>query len=131
MIGIDTNILVRYITHDEPGQARAAIKLLESLSTESRGFVSLVVIAELVWVLTSFYSFEKLEIVRVIETLLLSEVLTVERSDLAWQALRKFTAVSAGFSACLIDECGQAAACEYTLKFDKRALTSGMRLLKD
>lgn|ERR1700722_9685084 len=129
MIGIDTNILVRYITHDEPGQARAAIKSLESLSTESRGFVSL--IAELVWVLTSFYSFEKLEIVRVLETLLLSEVLTVERSDLAWQALRKFTAVSAGFSDCLIEECGQAAACEYTLTFDKRALTSGMRLLKD
>ena len=80
---------------------------------------------------TSFYSFEKLEIVRVLETLLLSEVLTVERSDLAWQALRKFTAVSAGFSDCLIEECGQAAACEYTLTFDKRALTSGMRLLKD
>jgi predicted nucleic-acid-binding protein len=129
MIGIDTNILVRYITHDEPGQARAAIKSLESLSTESRGFVSL--IAELVWVLTSFYSFEKLEIVRVLETLLLSEVLTVERSDLAWQALRKLTAVSAGFSDCLIEGCGQAAGCEYTLTFDKRALTSGMRLLKD
>jgi predicted nucleic-acid-binding protein len=131
MIGLDTNILVRYITHDDFRQTRTAIKLLDSLNSESRGFVSLTVIAELVWVLTSLYSFEKHEIVHVLETLLLSDVLTIERSDLAWQALRKFTTVSAGFSDCLIEVCGQAATCRYTLTFDKRALTSGMRLLED
>lgn len=131
MIGLDTNILVRYITHDDPRQTRAAIKLLESLDSESRAFVSLVMVAELVWVLTSLYSFEKHEIVRVLETLLLSDVLTIERSDLAWLALRKFTTVSADFSDCLIETCGQAAGCQYTLTFDRRALMTGMRLLDE
>jgi len=131
MTGLDTNILVRYITHDDPRQTRAAIRLMTSLTAESRGFIALIVIAELVWVLTSFYSFEKHEVVQVLEMLLLSDVLVIERSDLAWQALRKYKTVTAGFSDCLIEVCGRAAGCQFTFTFDKRALTGGMRLLEE
>jgi len=130
MIGLDTIVIVRYLTHDDPHQTAAAIKLLNSLSAEAPGFVSLVVIVELVWVLESFYRAEKSEIERVVETLLSNDSLVIERSEVVWQALRKFTKSRAGFSDCLIEHCGSAAECEYTVTFDKRATGAGMRLLQ-
>ena len=51
MIGLDTNIVVRYLTHDDAAQTAAAVRVMDSLSQDSPGFLSLIVIAELVWVL--------------------------------------------------------------------------------
>ena len=131
MIGLDTNVLVRFLTHDDPAQTPAAIKLMSSLSPASPGFVSLVAIAELSWVLTSLYNFEKREVELVLENLLRSEAVVVERSEIVWQALRKFRTSNAGFSDCLIERSGDAAECVYTLTFDKRAVATGMRLLEN
>ena len=55
MIGLDTNVLVRYVTQDDPVQSPKASALIESLTTVSPGFVSLVSVVELVWVLQSCY----------------------------------------------------------------------------
>jgi len=129
MIGLDTNVIVRYLTHDDPAQTPAAIKLLSSLSQTSPGFVSLIVVAELVWVLTSLYHFGKGEIEHVLEALLRSDALVVERSEIVWQALRSFHSGSAGFSDCLIERCGHAAECRYTVTFDRKAASAGMRLI--
>jgi len=131
MIGLDTNVIVRFITHDDPAQTTAAIKLMHSLSPASPGFVSLVAIAELSWVLRSLYSLERREMELVLENLLRSDSLVVERSEIVWQALRKFKSSNAGFSDCLVERCGNAAECTYTLTFDKRAVTTGMRLLEN
>lgn len=130
MIGLDTNVIIRYLTHDDPAQTPAATKLLNSFSTASPGFLSLVAVAELVWVLTSLYYFERREIAHVVEILLRSEGLVIERSEVVWQALRKFRTGNAGFSDCLIERCGHAAECEYTATFDKRSVAAGMRLLR-
>ena len=129
MIGIDTTVLVRFLTHDDPLQTPAAIKLMTSLSATSPGFVSLVVIAELSWVLQSLYRLEKSEIELVVENLLRNDVLVVERSEIVWQALRKFKASAAGLSDCLIERSGAAAECFYTVTFDQKAAAAGMRLL--
>jgi len=129
MIGLDTSVLVRYLTHDDPVQTPAAIRLLNSFSLASPGFISLIVLAELVWVLASLYHLEKKEIMDVLETLLRSDGLIVEKSEVAWQALRSFKAGRAGFSDCLIERCAHAAECDYTATFDKRAVSVGMRLL--
>jgi predicted nucleic-acid-binding protein len=129
MIGLDTSVLIRYLTHDDPVQTPAAVELLNSLSPASPGFVSLIVLAELVWVLTSLYRLEKSEIVDVLEALLRSDGLVVERAEIAWQALRSFKSARAGFSDCLIERCGHAAECDYTATFDKRAASVGMRVL--
>ena len=51
MIGIDTNIVVRYLTKDHPIQTTLAVKTIRSLTPEEPGFISLVAIAELTWVL--------------------------------------------------------------------------------
>jgi predicted nucleic-acid-binding protein len=130
MIGLDTNILVRYLTHDDPAQTVAAMKVMNSLSSESPGFLSLIVIAELVWVLTISYHFRKKEIEQVIETLLRSKETVIERAEIVTQALRAFSSGRADFADYLIERCAHAADCQYTVTFDQKAATvAGMRVL--
>jgi len=131
MIGLDTNILVRYVTQDHAAQSGAAAKVVDSLSSESPGFLSLVVIAELVWVLQFSYSFKKHHIEHVVERLLRSEELVVERAEVVSQALRKFRVSRANFADCLIERSGHAAECQYTVTFDQNAASAaGMKLLR-
>jgi predicted nucleic-acid-binding protein len=131
MIGLDTNVLVRYVTQDDPKQSAAATKLIDSLSTEAPGFIAMIVVVELVWVLQSCYQVKRDEIVRILETLLRSKELIVERAELVWQALRHFTPGQADFADCLIERCGHAAECRHTLTFDRNAAAgAGMQLLK-
>jgi predicted nucleic-acid-binding protein len=129
MIGLDTNILVRYLTRDDPAQSNSAIKLVRSLSSETPGFLSLIVLVETVWVLESAYDFKKSQVEEVVETLLRSQELMVERADLAWQAMRTFSSSRADFSDCLIERFSRAAGCSHTATFDRAASTAGMRLL--
>ena len=130
MIGLDTNIVIRYLTHDDPAQAAAAVRVMDSLSPESPGFLSLIVITELVWVLEASYRFRKNEVVQVLDTLLRSKELVIERAEIVSQALRKFSSSRADFSDCLIERCGHVAECRYTATFDQNAAASaGMRLI--
>jgi predicted nucleic-acid-binding protein len=130
MTGLDTNVVVRYLTHDDPSQTAAAVREIDSLSSDSPGFLSLIVIAELVWVLEGPYRFKKNEIERVMETLLRSKELVIERAEIVSQALRKFSAGRADFADCLIERCGHAAECKHTVTFDQNAATgTGMRLI--
>jgi len=130
MIGLDTNVLVRYVAQDDPVQSAKASKLIESLTAASPGFVSLVSVVELVWVLQTCYQSAKGEVITVLETLLRTRELTIEHADLIWQALRRFTATKADFADCLIERCAHAAGCEYTATFDVNAAkATGMRQL--
>ncbi|WP_010176262.1 PIN domain-containing protein [Pseudomonas sp. PAMC 25886] len=130
MIGLDTNVLVRYVTQDDPVQSPKASRLIESLTPASPGFVSLVSVVELVWVLQSSYQSAKSEVIAVLETLLRTRELTVEHAEVIWQALRRFTSTKADFADCLIERCAHAAGCEYTATFDVNAAkAAGMRRL--
>jgi predicted nucleic-acid-binding protein len=129
MIGLDTNIVVRYLTHDDPSQTAKAIGLFASFSADAPGFLSLIVLVESVWVLERSYGFKKDEIVQVVETFLRGREVIVERAELVSQALRTFNATGVNFSDCLIERCGHAAECEYTATFDRRATGVGMRLI--
>ncbi len=130
MIGLDTNIIVRYITQDDPAQSKKATHLIESLSPEAPGYITLVALVEVVWVLEESYSATKRQIVDVLETLLRTKELVIDRAEVVARALGLFEVSRADFSDCLIARCAQAAQCEYTLTFDKAAAKSaGMRLL--
>ncbi len=130
MIGLDTNVVVRYLTHDDAAQTDAAVRVIESLSQDSPGFISLIAIVELVWVLEVSYRFKKNEIEQVLDTLLRSKELVIERAEIVWQALRKFSASRADFADCLIERCGHTAECQYTVTFDHNAAATGMKLLR-
>lgn len=123
MIGLDTNVLVRYFTDDEPRQASAARRLIEvRLSRDAPGHVNVVTLAETVWVLQRLYSAGRDEIARVVDSLLAAGNLVVERKALVRRALQGYAAApAAGFSDCLIAQLNADAGCEATMTFDKRA----------
>ena len=75
MIGLDTNVLVRYLAQDHAKQAALATRLIEEeLTPTQQGFISLVVVAELCWVLSSVYSATKDELVATLEDFLNTNV---------------------------------------------------------
>ena len=128
MIGLDTNILVRYLTHDDAAQTAVVTKLMASLSSDSPAYVSLVVLIELIWVLEAFYHFKKKEVEDVVESLLRSREILLERPDLVEQAVRKFKVGNADLAGCVIERAAHAAGCDYTLTFDQKAVSAGMKL---
>jgi predicted nucleic-acid-binding protein len=131
MIGLDSNVLARYIAGDDASQSAAAARVIESLSAESPGFVPLVVIAELVWVLQYSYRLNKHEIAEVVEKLLRSAELMLENAEIVAQALREFRRSRADFADCLIERSAHAAGCQHTVTFDKRAASlAEMRLIQ-
>lgn len=131
MIGLDTNVVVRYLTQDDPKQSPIATRFLEStLSTEDPGFISLVVLAEVLWVLVSLYSVDRSGVAEILAGLLTTEQLRVESAELVWRAKRRYEESKADFSDALIMECALAAACKRSVTFDKSAAsTAGFELL--
>ncbi len=127
MIGLDTNVLVRYITQDDVGQAKKATSLIENeLSERNLGFVTLIALIELTWVLESCYEQNKTSIIRVIEALLSTKQILIERADLAHLALKDFQAANGDFSDALISKVSVDNGCSKILTFDKKAQSVGM-----
>lgn len=124
MIGLDTNVLVRYVAQDDVKQSAKATTLMESLTPASPGFISLVSVVELVWVLQSCYDAAKSEIIVVLESLLRTRELRVENSEIVWQALRRYSQANADFADCLIERSAHAAGCECVMTFDSKAVAS-------
>ena len=130
MIGLDTNVLVRYIVQDDAAQSPKATRLIESLTAENPAYIGLVSLTELVWVLAGCYSSSKEDIVAVLEGLLRTKGLLVESSDTAWKAVRLFKNGNADFADCLIECSASQAGCDYTATFDRGAAKHcGMRLI--
>lgn len=131
MIALDTNLLVRYLVRDEPRQTAAATRLVESACSESSpGFVSQIVLCELSWVLDRGYDYPRDQLAAVLRGLLAATDLTVERSELVWQAVNRFEAGKADFADYLLGLAAREASAETTVTFDRRAASSDLfRLL--
>ena len=131
MIGLDTNVVVRYVVHDDVAQTARSSAVIESLTPEEPGFVSLPAILEIVWVLESAYAFDRGEIAGCLESLLRSREIVVERADLVLESVGRYKKGRAEFADCLIERCGSAVGCLHTLTFHRQAAnTAGMKLLK-
>ena len=125
MIGLDTNVLVRYLVQDDPAQGVAAAALIEGRCTpDAPGRVDHVVLCELVWVLETAYGYSRELVAGVIRQILETAELSVESPDLAWPALRAYEAGPADLADYLIGQRNQAAGCESTFTFDRRAARS-------
>ena len=130
MIGLDTNVLVRYLAQDDPKQAALATKLIESLGADEPGFISHVVLAETLWVLESCYAADPVRVQQVMDALLRTSGIVVERAESVWRALRQFKQNDGDFSDTLIAVSASDAGCRATYTFDKDAAKrSGMTLL--
>jgi len=131
MVGIDTNVLVRYLARDDKKQSERVVRFIEGLSSAQPGFVPLPVLVELVWVMKSIYGATKPEIIKILEMLLRTREFVVERPEIVAGAVHLFSSSKADFADCLIERSARAAGCAYTITFDQKAVYSGMRLVPE
>lgn len=132
MIGLDTNVVVRFLVQDDEVQSPIATRFISRLSRERPGFVSAVVLAEITWVLSRAYKASREDIAKAVEGLLRSAELIVENTDAAYRALGVYQASkSAEFADALIAQTASLAGAVETVTFDQTAATAlGMRLLR-
>lgn len=129
MIGLDTNVLVRYLVQDDPDQSALASAVIDGLSEQDPGYVSLVAVVELHWVLRRAYGISASHCGRLVEGLLDSRELTVDQASRVRAVLGR-SRDGLDFADALIAELGRDAGCEHTLTFDQRAARAeGMQLL--
>jgi predicted nucleic-acid-binding protein len=122
MIGLDTNILVRYLTQDDPVQSLKAVEIIERrLTEENPGFVSIVAMVEIVWVLDRAYHLAAHEIAAAIERMLQADVLVVENEQEVFNAMIALKGGQGLFADAVIAALGARMGCSYTLTFDRKA----------
>jgi predicted nucleic-acid-binding protein len=122
MIGLDTNILIRYLTQDDPVQSAKATEIFEHrLTVKNSGFVSVVAMVETVWVLDRAYGLTAKEIATAVERLLQVEVLAIENEQEVFTAMVALKQGRGSFADALIAELGARAGCTRTLTFDQKA----------
>ena len=130
MIGLDTNVLVRYIMQDDVKQSPKATALIESLDSEQPGFITLVSVVELYWVLTSCYGLNGQQVKQALEALLRTKQIIVDRADQVLRALRVFDEGKADLADCLIERTAASQGCMQTMTFDASAAKhAGMTLI--
>jgi predicted nucleic-acid-binding protein len=130
MIGLDTNVIVRYLTQDDPEQSRRATEIFEQqLTAERPGFVCVVTMVETVWVLDRAYGLTTQEIAAALERMLQTDVLLIENEQEVFTAMIALKEKRGTFADALIAELGAKAGCKHTLTFDQSALRlSGFQL---
>lgn len=129
MIGLDTNVIVRYLVQDEPDQSATASNVIDGLTENEQGFLSLVTVVELYWVMRQAYKISTARCAELVEGLLDARELRIDQEPIVRVAL---TASSGGldFADAVIAEIGRMAGCEHTVTFDQRTARSNqMRLL--
>jgi len=123
MIGLDTNVLVRYLAQDDPVQSPAATDVIERRLTQANpGYISVVVMAETAWVLERAYGLNAPAIAACIERVLQTDVLVVEHEQEVFTAMALLKQGSASFADSLILSLAEKAGCQTTLTFDRKAL---------
>lgn len=122
MIGIDSNVLLRYALEDDAKQSPRAAALLESDDRLSEpAFVNLIVLLEFVWTALGQDGFDKADIIAILEELLASRrMVFAERSAVA-AALETWRTGKAGFQDYLIGCLNQERGLRTTFTFDVAA----------
>ena len=131
MIGLDTNVLVRFLVQDDPGQGAAARDLMSRCTEEQPGFLCREVLVELVWVLERAYRFSRAEIAETLDGLLAAEELVIEAADAAALSAELYRNGSVDFSDLMIAAAAGRAGCQTVYSFDRRAARyDGITLLE-
>ena len=131
MFGLDTNVVVRLLTNDDPQQRRKAVGFVERLGPDHVTFVSLVAVIELDWALRSKLGFSRVDTITAISRLLQSRGLAFEHHDLILTALDLVLSKNADFADALIACRSLEVGCQAIKTFDKKAASRvpGMELL--
>ncbi|TWF55006.1 putative nucleic-acid-binding protein [Neorhizobium alkalisoli] len=131
MIGLDTNVVIRLLTDDDPQQRRAALRFAEGLGHSYAAFLTLIGIVELDWALRSRLGYSKKDSLSAIGQLLQTRGLIIEHHDLVVKAVRLASRENADLADALIAARSLDVGCKSIKTFDKKAATRvpGMELL--
>ncbi|RFP11222.1 MULTISPECIES: PIN domain-containing protein [unclassified Duganella] len=121
MVGVDTNVLVRFFMRDDELQSKRATALVDSFSADEQGFVSFIVVAELVWVLQYVFQLRKDQVITVLAKLGSMPAFKLENLAVFLHALQLCNSSSADFVDCLISGVAMHAGCTGTMTFDRKS----------
>lgn len=122
MIGIDTNVLVRYIVQDDPKQSHHANTFIQAHSAEENQiFISGIILCELVWVLETAYGYPRKSIANVLEKILKVRQFSIYQAEILWLSLREYQHENVDFADSYIAHLNNVNECKYTVTFDKKA----------
>jgi len=131
VIGLDTNILLRYFVKDDPIQTPLAVRTMYSLSPHEPGWISLLVLAELAWTLRRVFKLNRMAIAEVIAKLLNSQDIVIEQEEIVRQGLHLYSTTKADFADCIIAVSARAMGCTTVATLDEVAARDlGMQLIK-
>lgn len=120
MKGLDTNVLVRYLTQDDQRQARMATLEIEGAAKrDEKLLIRPLVLCELVWVLESVYGYGKAEIVRALDLMMRTAQFEISEKETIWQALDEYHRGKGDFSDYYLGIANKEEGAEVTLTFDK------------
>lgn len=122
MIGLDTNVLLRYLDQGDPEQSLRATEIItQRLTQDEPGFVSLVTILKVVWVLKSLYKRSWQEIANDVEMILAADTLEIQNEQQVYHAVVALRNGTGTFEDALIGSLGIWKGCSVTLTFDEKA----------
>jgi predicted nucleic-acid-binding protein len=122
MLGLDTNVLVRFVVQDDKAQAAIASELIENHCSPSRpALVDLFVLCESVWVLSSAYGYSRSQIASVLRQILVTECFEVPHHDVAWAAMLDYVKGMGDYADCVLARMNEMDGASTTVTFDRRA----------
>lgn len=121
MIGLDTNIILRALTGDDPVRSPAAARILTELTPERPGYINLLVLAETVWSLGRRYKADPETIFDAVEGLLESQSIVLAERAAVVESLEHARTEGLHFADALIATLNRHAGCETTVTFDTEA----------
>ena len=120
MIGLDTNVLLRFLIKDDEVQGQKASRAIRQAAAGAEPvFISLVVLCEAVWVLESAYGYRKAQLAQIVGELLATGGFEVEQRDVVREALDDYGSSNADFSDCLVGRVNVFHGCRQSLTFDR------------
>lgn len=129
MIGLDSNVVLRYLVQDDPQQSSAATRLIESRDDHNLGFITVVAAVEVSWLLTRAYGVDRATLAEVFDRLLSSREIVLQHGESVRTALDCLRD-GGDFADAVIADLGRRAGCGQTVTFDRRAARrAGMTLI--
>ena len=100
MTGLDTNVLVRYLTDDDPVQSRRAAAWISTAVARGEDcFISAMVLCEMSWVLRGAYDVSKSDLLRTLDQLLATARFVIGDKDVVRTAVETYRAGRGDFAA--------------------------------
>lgn len=122
ILGLDTNVVVRFLVKDDEIQAQKVYALFKKIEkNKGKAYLSLLVIQETIWVLESAYDFEKSDILNAIKDFKELSFIICESTETVLQFLEDAETSSYELSDLLIAYSSKTNGCDKVYTFDKKA----------